>query len=235
MIHPVHCFYVRGIKNSNWKKLYSCTSVTIKTIEVTTVSYIKKKCNTTQLHMDYGINNSTKSNHKHHHYCQPNYVNWINPSQPYSSSPFHSVNSEPSLHWGEVSVPVFHLTIKVITINLYRSSITKKGCLLFVGCLMSQQHASVSQGQICRDNFTCCHTEQEVATFYLTQSQYTDIGPASPSADPIGSVATGVPIFKSQVWLDPKTSRRKQDLNPRSSTLEATALTTKPMRRSLFR
>ena len=59
-------------------------------------------------------------------------------------------------------------------------------CLL-VGCLTSQQQASVSQGRICSDNFTCCHTEIEVAdpAFYLTQSQYTDTGPTSPSADPI--------------------------------------------------
>ena len=50
---------------------------------------------------------------------------------------------------------------------------------LFVGCLMSQQHASVSPGRICSDNFTCCHTEIEAAdpTFYLTESQYTDTGP----------------------------------------------------------
>ena len=43
---------------------------------------------------------------------------------------------------------------------------------LFVGCLTSQQHASVSQGRICSDNCTCCHTEIEVEdpTFYLTQS-----------------------------------------------------------------
>ena len=56
-----------------------------------------------------------------------------------------------------------------------------------VGCFTSQQQASVSQGRICSDNFTCCHTEIEVAdqTFYLTQSQYTDTGPISPSADPI--------------------------------------------------
>ena len=56
-----------------------------------------------------------------------------------------------------------------------------------VGCLTSQQQASVSQGRICSDNFTCCHTEIEVAdqTFYLTQSQYTDTGPTSPRADPI--------------------------------------------------
>ena len=58
---------------------------------------------------------------------------------------------------------------------------------LLVGCLTSQQQASVSQGRICSDNFTCCHTEIEVAdqTFYLTQSQYTDTGLTSPSADPI--------------------------------------------------
>ena len=59
--------------------------------------------------------------------------------------------------------------------------------LLFVGCLTSQQQASVSQGRICSDNFTCYHTEIETAdqTFYLTQSQYTDTGLTSPSADPI--------------------------------------------------
>ena len=59
--------------------------------------------------------------------------------------------------------------------------------LLLVGCLTSQQHATVSQGRICTDNFTCCHTEMEAAdqTFHLTQSQYTDTGPTSPSADPI--------------------------------------------------
>ena len=59
--------------------------------------------------------------------------------------------------------------------------------VLFVGCLTSQQHASVSQGRICLDKFTCCHSEIEVAdqTFYLTESQYTDTGSTSPSTDPI--------------------------------------------------
>ena len=63
----------------------------------------------------------------------------------------------------------------------------RKTFVLLVGCLSSQQHASVSQGRICSDNFTCCHTEIEVAdqTFHLTQSQYTDTGPTSPSVDPI--------------------------------------------------
>ena len=31
------------------------------------------------------------------------------------------------------------------------------------GCLTSQQHVSVSQGQICSDSCTCCHTDLEVA------------------------------------------------------------------------
>ena len=59
--------------------------------------------------------------------------------------------------------------------------------VVFVGCLTSQQHASVSQGRICLGNFTCCHTEIEVADqiFHLTQSQYTDTEPTSPSTDPI--------------------------------------------------
>ena len=77
-------------------------------------------------------------------------------------------------------------------------------CLL-VGCLTSQQHVSVSQGRICTDNFTCCHTEIQVAdqTFSLTQSQYTDTGPTSLSADPKPGawqgISTGVPILNSLV------------------------------------
>ena len=56
-----------------------------------------------------------------------------------------------------------------------------------VGYLTSQQQASVSQGRICSVKFACFHTEIEAAdqTFYLTQSQYADTGPTSPSADPI--------------------------------------------------
>ena len=44
------------------------------------------------------------------------------------------------------------------------------GGALFVGCLTSLQHASVSQGRICSNNCTCCQTEIEIAdqTFYLT-------------------------------------------------------------------
>ena len=100
-----------------------------------------------------------------------------------------------------------------------------------VGCLTSQQQASVSQGRICSDKFTCCHTETEVAdqTFYLTQSQYTDTGPTSPSADPITPGAWQGSHWSANFlshWYDstPKKSRHKRNSNPRSSALEADAL-----------
>ena len=68
-----------------------------------------------------------------------------------------------------------------------RVSLVESYQSLFVGCLTSQQHASVYQGRICSDNSTRCHTEIEVAdpTFCLTQSQYTNTGPTNPIADPI--------------------------------------------------
>ena len=65
------------------------------------------------------------------------------------------------------------------------STPTQREVCLLVGYLTSQQHASVSQGRICSDNCTRCHTEVADQTFYLTQSQYTDTGPTSPNADPI--------------------------------------------------
>ena len=111
-------------------------------------------------------------------------------------------------------------------------------CLL-VGCLTSKQQASVSQGRICSDNFTCCHTETEVAdpTFYLTQSQYTDTGPTSPSADPITPGAWQGSHWSADFEVagmtrPRKKSRRKRDSNPGPSALEADALTTRPTRRS---
>ena len=102
-----------------------------------------------------------------------------------------------------------------------------------IGCLTSQQQASVSQGRICSDNFTCCHTEIKVAdqTFYLTQSQYTDTGPTSPSADPITPGAWQGSHWSANFlshWYEstPKKSRRKRDSTPGSSALEADDLTT---------
>ena len=109
--------------------------------------------------------------------------------------------------------------------------------LMFVGCLTPRQHACASQGQICSHNFTCCHTQIEAAdpTFYLTQSQCTDTGPTSPSADPIipgtGQGSTGVPFLSH--WYDSiqEKSRCKRDSNPGSCALEAVALSTRPTRR----
>ena len=91
---------------------------------------------------------------------------------------------------GGVVVIVMVVVVVALVVLVVVEGVTgvevSKVCLL-VGCLTSQQHASVSQGRNCTDNFTCCHTEIEAAdqTFHLTQSQYTDTGPTSPSADPI--------------------------------------------------
>ena len=66
-------------------------------------------------------------------------------------------------------------------------------------------YCTVFQGRICSDKFTCYHTKIEVAdhTFHLKQSQSTDAGPTSPSADPITpgavQVTTGAPISKSLI------------------------------------
>ena len=106
-----------------------------------------------------------------------------------------------------------------------------------VGCLTAQQHTSVSQGRICSDIITCCHTEKEVAdqTFHFTQSQYTDTGPTSSSTDPImpGTWQSSHWSANFQVtgmtrpW---KKSWRKRDSIPGSSTLKAHTLTTRPTR-----
>ena len=115
-------------------------------------------------------------------------------------------------------------------------SFSRTGISLLAGCLTSQQHASVSQGWICSENLTCCHTEIEVADL-STSPSHSILTPGRPVPaltlyrQAPGRVATGVPIFESLVWLDPEKSRRKRDLNPGSSALEADALTTRPTRR----
>ena len=107
-----------------------------------------------------------------------------------------------------------------------------------VGWLTSQQHPNVSQGRICSDNFTCCNTQIEVAdpTFHLTQSQYTDTGPTSPSTDPITPGAwqgSHWSVNFLSLWYDSTSekSRLKRESNPGSSAPEADALTTRPTRR----
>ena len=83
-----------------------------------------------------------------------------------------------------------------------RNYLSAIACLL-VGCFTSQQQASVSQGRLCLDNVTCCHTEIEITdpTFYLTQSQYTDTGPTSPSADPIAPGAWQGSHWSANIWV----------------------------------
>ena len=84
----------------------------------------------------------------------------------------------------------------------------------YIGCLTSQQQASVSHGRICSDNFTCCHTEIEVAdqTFYLTRSQYTDTGRTSPSADPITPGAWQGSHWNASFWVTGVTRPRKNSV-----------------------
>ena len=108
-----------------------------------------------------------------------------------------------------------------------------------VGCLTSQQHTTVSQRRICSDKFTCCHTEKELTyqIFYLTQSQYTDTGPSSPSADTnTRGVWQGSPWsvkFKITCMTRPgKSLRSKRESNLVSGALETDTLTTWPTRRS---
>ena len=96
-------------------------------------------------------------------------------------------------HWDRSSRPNF--PSHTITVCWHRANQSQRqpynvrrltGLCLLVACLTSQKHASVSQGRICSDKYTSCHTEIEAdQTLYLTQSQYTDTGPTSPSADPI--------------------------------------------------
>ena len=97
---------------------------------------------------------------------------------------------------------------------------------LFVGCLTSQQHASVSQGRICTDNFTCCHTEIEAAdqTFYLTQSQHSDTRPTSPSADLITPGAWQGSHWSANFWVTGMIRPRKNSGASGIRTLEADAL-----------
>ena len=103
-----------------------------------------------------------------------------------------------------------------------------KSCLFFWLLNFQATCYSVSQGRICSDNCACCHTEIEVAdpTFYLTQSQYTDTAPTSPSADPVTTGAWqgshwSASFEVSDMTRPGKKSRRKRDSNPGSSAREA--------------
>ena len=112
-------------------------------------------------------------------------------------------------------------------------------------CLTEIDVADQSVSLICSDNWTCCLTETEVAdqTFYLIQSQYTDTGQTSPSADLTtpgarqGShwitsfQATSMTRPRKKKKKKKKTSTQKAGIKPRSAALEADTLTTRPTRR----
>ena len=110
-------------------------------------------------------------------------------------------------------------------------------CLLFVGCLTSLQRASEFQGQIYSEKSMCCSTYTEVAekASYLTQSQYTDTRPTSPSADTIMPGAWQGSHWSVKFlshWCDDskKSPQHNQESNPGSSAPEVDALTTRPTR-----
>ena len=89
-----------------------------------------------------------------------------------------------------LSVRLFVMLCLSVCLSLSLSANPSLSCLFagwLVACLTSQQHASVFQGRICSEKFTCSHSEIEVAdqTFQLTLSQHTDTGSTSPSADHI--------------------------------------------------
>ena len=120
----------------------------------------------------------------------------------------------------------------------------KRPCCLFVGCLTSQQHASVSQGRICSDKiYVLPHWDRSwrsnfisyPVTGYWHRANQSRRWPLWRQAR--GRVATGVPIWGH--WYDAtqskkkkkkKKSRRKRKSNPRSAALEPDALTTRPTR-----
>ena len=92
--------------------------------------------------------------------------------------------------------------------------------------LLSQCGSRLSEQirRVCSDRFTCCYTEIEAAdpTFHLTQSQYTDSGPTSLSADPVTPGAWqgshwSADFEDTGLTRPRKKSRRKRDSNPGSS------------------
>ena len=76
------------------------------------------------------------------------------------------------------------------------------------------------------------HSEVADQTFYLTQSQYTDTGQTSPSADPKTPSAWERIHLSAKVTCMTRSGKipSKRHSNPGSSALEADALTTRPTR-----
>ena len=79
----------------------------------------------------------------------------------------------------------------------------KRMLMLFVGCLMSQQHASASQGRIC--SVPAATVRQKLQIKLSTSPSHSTLTLGQPvpaltlSCQEFGRVATGVPILKSLV------------------------------------
>ena len=93
------------------------------------------------------------------------------------------------------------------------------GMLLSAGCFTYQQHANVSQRQICSDKYMCCHTDTEAANHTFISSSHNTQTPGQPvqaltlCQGPC-RVAAGVPNLKSLVWLGMENSPgRKRESN----------------------
>ena len=95
---------------------------------------------------------------------------------------------------------------------------------MLVGCLTSQQHASVSQGRICSDSFTCCHTEIEVAdqTFHLTQSQYTDTSGEGKLTKMVTTATTTTTTMTTTTTSQRRRLRRRRRRNRTATTTKST-------------
>ena len=85
-----------------------------------------------------------------------------------------------------------------------RSFTNKQTHSCFLVAYRPSNMQSASLGHICKESSTCCNPEAEVAdqTCFLTQPQYIDTRPNSPTTDPWGWAATGVPVSKTLVLLD---------------------------------
>ena len=114
------------------------------------------------------------------------------------------------------------------------------GCLL-VACLQSQQRAMYLRDGSAQTNLRGATMRQKLQIKLSTSPNHSILTPGQPV--PVLTlwhqvpcrVATGVPIFISLVWLHSENfPGRKWESNPRSSTLEADALTTRPMRQFIW-
>ena len=80
----------------------------------------------------------------------------------------------------------FHMApVQVLTLECQARGRWTTGACLFGGWWTSEQHASVSQGQICSYSYMCCYTEIEVEDQAISSSQYTDTWPTSPGVNPL--------------------------------------------------